>query len=94
MGALVEPGDPNAPMGTRSWCVALHSSTLLRLNEGNFAVQRLKVNLQLFRERGFYRQLLNDQNRPFRSWEEFVQFREPFGLGLHLEAAEAILPAR
>ena len=41
--------------------------------------------------RGFYRELRDDKGRPFLSWEEFVQFREPFGLGLHLEVAEAIL---
>jgi hypothetical protein len=76
---------------SRPCCVALYGSTLLYFNESNFAVQQSKANLSLFRDRGFYRELADDKDRPFRSWEAFVRLREPFGLGLHPDVGEAIL---
>src|SRR5664279_1504952 len=29
--------------------------------------------------------------RPFSTWEDFVQYREPFGLGMRAEVAAAVL---
>lgn len=91
MPPLVEPGNPKAPVGSRPWCLYLYDTAMRFMKEGTFAVQELKMKLLAFRDKQYYQRLTDDKDRPFQTWEHFVQFREPFGLGLPLEVAEAIL---
>jgi hypothetical protein len=91
MKPLIDIGDPNAPQGSEPWCRSF-LQVMCRVNrEAQFAVSNLKFSLRNFRDGKHYRRLTDEQGRPFESWDSFVQCREPYGLGMKLEVARAIM---
>lgn len=87
---LGEPGDPSAPRGSRPWCLALYDRAVRQKKDGKFAVQELRMALMSLRDGGHFRTLTNNKRQPFQSFEDFVQFREPYGLGMDVDVVDAI----
>jgi hypothetical protein len=47
--------------------------------------------LRMLREDNHFRMLEDADRNRFQTWEDFVQYREPFGLGMGAEIVDAIL---
>ena len=91
MKQLIDIGDPDAPSGSEPWCRSFLQSLCRLKREGEFAVSNLKYSLREFRDHRYFEQLPDKGGDPFNSWEAFVQTREPFGLGMPFDVAEAII---
>lgn len=91
MKQLIDIGDPRAPSGSEPWCRAF-LQTLSRLKrEGEFAVKNLKYSLREFRDEKHFKRLADDAGHSFQTWEDFVQYKEPYGLGMPFDVAEAVI---
>ena len=88
---LVDPGDAGAPIGSEPWCVALRHDALRQKKDQQFAVSRLKFTLRALFDDGRYRLLTDREGRSFETWEDFVQYAEPEGLGMRVEVADAVM---
>jgi hypothetical protein len=88
---LNDPGDAAAPVGTRPWAVAMYNSQVSYKSSGEFAVRRLKWSLLDMKKHQGWAQLCDQRGHVFQSWEDFCQYREPFGLGMRMEVVEAII---
>lgn len=67
----------------------LHMRGLLKNSQ--MAVSSLKSLFASFREAAYYRNCTKENGEPFGSWQEFVEYRDPFGLGLPVSVVEAIM---
>lgn len=88
---LIDIGDPSAPKGSPSWCRACLSSLVMRKKQGQTAISNLKYDLLSFREQEHFQSLTDQDGEPFQTWEDFVQYPEPFGLGMRADVAAAIM---
>lgn len=91
MKQLIDIGDPNAPQGSEPWCRSFHQSLCRLKREGEFAVSNLKYSLRQFRDHDYFKQLIDDKGQCFQSWEQFIECREPYGLGMNRDVAAAII---
>ena len=87
---LGEPGDASAPVGSRPWCLALHDKAVRQKKDGKFAVQELRIALLSLCDGGHFHTLTDSKRQPFQSFEDFVLFREPYGLGMDVDVVDAI----
>jgi hypothetical protein len=91
MKPLIDIGDPKAPRGSEPWCRSFHQTICRLKREGQFAVSNLKYSLREFRDGEHFRKMTTEHGRPFKSWESFVSYREPFGLGMDPAVVTAIM---
>jgi hypothetical protein len=91
---LIDPGDIGAPPGSLRWCIAVHGEACASKQRGQAAVSNLQAWLRMLRRDNSFKLLADANDEPFRTWEDFVQYREPFGLGMQVEVVEAILAER
>lgn len=88
---LIDIGNPDAPQGSEPWCRSFHQTICRLKREGQFAVSNLKYSLHDFRDGNHYTRLTDAQGRSFKTWDKFVQCREPYGLGMRIDVADAIM---
>jgi|1185.fasta_scaffold381576_1 hypothetical protein len=68
-----------APKGTAKWCRGVRAMAQQEIQQARSSARSMQQLLRMMRENDFYR-LMEDVNRqPFRTWEDFVQYREPWG---------------
>ena len=90
---FIDVGDPGAPIGSPAWCKAAHLQLCATKRQTDLEVRHLKYGLLEFKEKERWRQLHDKKRRPFQSWEEYVQYPEPDGLGIPPESVGAIMGA-
>jgi hypothetical protein len=90
---FVDVGDPGAPIGSPSWCRASHVNLQAMKRRTDHEVASLKYSLLEFKKYELFRQILDDSNKPFETWEDYVQYPEPNGLGMPVESARAVMEA-
>lgn len=88
---FIDIGDASAPIGSPSWCRASHVELCAVKRRTDHEVRLLKYGLLEFRQKERWRQLYDNDNKPFRSWEDYVQYPEPNGLGMATENVKAVL---
>jgi len=93
IGNFVDVGDPGAPIGSPAWCKASHLQLCATKRKTDQDVRHLKFHLIEFREKERWKQLTNNKHKPFRSWEDYLTYPEPAGLGISKESADAIMKA-
>jgi hypothetical protein len=91
MKPLIDIGDPNAPEGSQPWCRSFHLSLCRLKRDGQFAVSNLKYSLRQFHDSRYFDRLADADGKLFTAWEDFVQYREPFGLDMRVDVAKAIM---
>lgn len=91
MKALIDIGNPDAPKGSEPWCRSFHQTICRLKREGQFAVSNLKYSLRDFHDGKHFARLTDPEGSPFKTWDSFVQCREPYGLGMKPEVARAIM---
>lgn len=91
LGGVEEMGDPAAPEGSPLWCKALYNTAIRYKHDAETRAAWFKDTLQSLREGERWRQLADREGRPFLSWEDFCQCREPYGLGMSMAQVAAIL---
>jgi hypothetical protein len=89
--ALNDIGDPAAPVGSPAWCKYAHIGLRERKQRAQSQVSSLKYGLLSFRNDGRWKQLTNRKGSRFTSWEQYVEYPEPWGLGLRLDVAQAVM---
>jgi len=92
-GDFARIGDLNAPIGSMPWCRAAHLNLTIHKKRTDQEVSALKYGLREFRQGDRWKQLTDENNNPFRSWKDYVTYREPFGLGMTVEEANAVMDA-
>jgi hypothetical protein len=90
---FVDVGDANAPIGSQPWCRASHVELCAAKRKLDWEVRHLKYGLLEFKRDERWRQLYDNKNRPFKSWEAYVRHPEPNGLGMPPESAKAVIEA-
>jgi hypothetical protein len=90
---FVDIGDSNAPVGSPQWCRASHVELCAAKRKLDWEVRHLKYGLLEFKRDERWRQLYDDKNHPFGSWEDYVQYPEPNGLGMPPESARLVIEA-
>lgn len=88
---LWDPGDISAPVGSPSWCRGIHNLACGDKKDGTTAVINLKGTLIRLRDKDHYRLLCDVEGAQFATWEDYVQYREPFGLGMRVDVVNAIM---
>jgi len=86
-------GNPDAPVGSPEWCLAAHFNLRTHKRNHDAEVSSLKYGLREFKGDERWRQLADPNGRKFRYWRQYVQCPEPYGLGMPLEEAEAVIEA-
>lgn len=84
-------GDANAPIGSPEWCKYAHGVLCSSKRRTNSEVSNLKYALLEFRKNQRWQQLVNDNGKPFVSWEDYVQYPEPSGLGMPPASAKLVM---
>lgn len=79
------------PPGSRRWCIAVHAEACTSKHHSQSAVDSLQAWLSMLRYNNNFTKLLDADDEPFATWEDFVRCREPFGLGMRVEVAKAVL---
>lgn len=87
-------GNPDAPVGSPEWCLAAHMNLCVHKHNHDAEVSSLKYGLREFKNEQRWRQLTDRDGRKFRYWRQYVQCPEPYGLGMPVEEAEAVIKAR
>lgn len=87
-------GNPDAPVGSPEWCLAAHLNLRIHKRNHDAEVSSLKYGLREFKGDERWRQLTDRTGRKFRYWEDYVQYPEPYGLGMPVEEADAVIQAR
>lgn len=87
-------GNPDAPVGSPEWCLAAHMNLRTHKKNHNAEVSSLKYGLREFKGGQRWRQLTDRNGRKFRYWEDYLQHPEPYGLGMPVGEAEAVIEAR
>jgi hypothetical protein len=84
-------GDGNAPVDSPAWCRAVHTENCLLKRQVDGEVRRLKYCLIRFRSNQRYLKLTDRDGEAFATWEDFVQYPEPYGLGMRMDVVNAIM---
>jgi hypothetical protein len=88
---LADIGEPNAPEGSPEWCKWAHHGLRIQKNDTQSRVTGLKYGLIGFKDDEHWKQLRDRTGASFLSWEDYVQCPEPFGLGMVLTIANAVM---
>jgi len=89
--AFVDIGDPGAPAGSPAWCKYAHGILCSSKRRTTSEVSSLKYALIEFKKFERWRQLTDDKGEPFPSWEDYVQYPEPNGLGMPPASAKLVI---
>jgi hypothetical protein len=89
--AFIDIGDPRAPVGSPPWCKYAHGTLCEGKRRTDSEVARLKYGLIEFKKFERWKQLTDKKGRPFRSWEDYLQYPEPDGLGIPAVSAKLIM---
>ncbi len=96
--SFADIGDPNAPVGSPEWCKAAHLNLKIHKHNAEHEMSSLKFGLLEFRDSERWRQLVDRNGRPFRTWRDYVEAPEPYGLGFLAHTIDRLLetpsPAR
>jgi hypothetical protein len=84
-------GDPDAPVGSPPWCLAAHLNLCIHKHRSDQEVSVLKYGLLEFKNERRWQQLTNKHGKPFRFWKDYVSHPEPYGLGMLIEEADAVM---
>jgi hypothetical protein len=87
-------GDPDAPVGSPAWCLAVHTSMCRLKHSAESTVAELQVSLTNFQQRQYFTRLGDRDGVTFATWEDFIQYPEPYGLGMRAEVVAAIMTER
>ena len=87
-------GNPDAPVGSPAWCLAVHTSMCRLKHSAESTVAELQVSLTNFQQRHYFIQLADRDGVPFATWEDFIQYPEPYGLGMRADVVAAIMTER
>lgn len=90
---FVDVGDASAPIGSQPWCKASHVELCAAKRKLDWEVRHLKYGLLEFKRDERWRQLYDNKNHPFKSWEAYVRHPEPNGLGMPPESAQTVIDA-
>jgi hypothetical protein len=88
---FIDVGDPGAPIGSPAWCKASHAELCAAKHRTDHEVKLLKYGLLEFRQKERWRLICDNDGRAFQSWEDYVQYPEPNGLGMPAESAKAVM---
>jgi hypothetical protein len=88
---LDERGNPDAPYGSPKWIVAERLALVAQIKRTETSVDDVRVKLWAFRDKEFFRQLVDKTNHPFMSFESFCETPWPYGLGLPPGVGPAII---
>jgi hypothetical protein len=88
---LVDIGDENAPVGSSEWCKWANLKLRIQKKDTQSHVADFKYGLINFKDRGYWKQLHDRSGAPFLSWEDYVQCPPPYGLGMILTIADAVM---
>jgi hypothetical protein len=88
---LVDIGDPSAPIGSPPWCKYAHGVLCTLKRRTDSQVSSLKYSLLEFRNAKRWKQLTDDKNRSFKSWADYLQCPEPWGLGMAEASAKLVM---
>lgn len=91
MQPLDDVGDNAAPMGSRPWCAAMRLSARVKIDDAKARVGSLKYALKSIRDGEYYKTLQDREGCDFATWEDFVQYTWPYGLGFNAAVADAII---
>jgi hypothetical protein len=90
---FVDVGDLAAPIESQDWCRAVHHGLRITSRQTDKEVRQLKYAMLEFRNKERWKKLVDNRDKPFRSWEQYVSYPEPNGLGLPVESVDAIIRA-
>jgi hypothetical protein len=86
-----EIGDSKAPPGSLGWVRSLRFQTNQLKRDARMSALLLKGSLEALLKEDHWRQLVDEDGRPWSAWEWFCQHHEPWGLGMSPEQVAAIL---
>jgi hypothetical protein len=89
--ALSDIGDPSAPVGSPAWCKYAHIGLREQKQRAQSQVSSLKYGLISFKNDGRWNQLTDQTGHRFISWENYITCPEPWGLGMRLDIARAVM---
>ena len=92
--SLDEFGDPEAPIGSRPWAIALRYRIHSLIKDADASARFLRSAVQLMEEHQGYQSLQDEQGEPFRTFEAFCVARSPFGLGYDPSILRRIIDER
>jgi hypothetical protein len=84
-------GDAGAPVGSPEWCKYAHGVLCSTKRRTTSEVSALKYALIEFKKFERWRQLADDAGEPFQSWEDYLQYPEPNGLGMPPASAKLVM---
>ncbi len=87
-------GNPDAPVGSPSWCLAVHTSICRLKHNAESTVSDLQSRLTDFQQQQYFARLADRDGVTFATWEDFVQYPEPHGLGMRADVVAAIMTER
>jgi hypothetical protein len=86
-----EVGDFSAPIGTPLWVQAFRLKLKAELDTVDHEVGRVRSDLELLRDKEWFRQLRGPTGQSFTDFAAFCEAPWPFGLGMQARVREAIL---
>ena len=89
--AFVDVGDPGAPVNSAPWCRYAHSVLCSSKRRTNSEVAGFKYSLIEFKKFDRWKQLADNDGRPFMSWEDYLQYPEPNGLGMPTASVKLVM---
>lgn len=87
-------GNPDAPVGSPAWCLAVHTSICRLKHNAESTVADLQSRLTDFQQQQYFAKLADRDGVAFGTWEDFVQYPEPYGLGMRADIVAAIMTER
>jgi hypothetical protein len=88
---FIDVGDPGAPVGSPAWCRSAHATLCGLKRRTSSQVSSLKYSLIEFRDLERWKQLTDKNDEPFLSWEDYLQYPEPDGLGMAPASAKLVI---
>jgi hypothetical protein len=92
--ALDNVGNREAPYGSPDWCAAKHLQVHAHIEQAKARVDHVRFDLKAMRDEAHYLYLPDKHGELFQSWEDYCQFPTPWGLGMPVAVAEAIIAER
>lgn len=87
-------GDARAPIGTSPWVQAFRLRLKGLLDQAEQSVGRVRSDLEMMRDKDWFRQLDDRRGHPFMTFESFCEAPWPQGLGLPNGVGPAIIAER
>lgn len=91
---LNDIGDPGAPVGSPAWCKYAHIGLRENKHRTDSECSSLKWGLRSFKQDERYKQLTDRVGKQFKSWDQYVEYPEPWGLGMPADIAQTVIEER